>query len=91
MRRFVGIELGREPAPDETTVCTFRHLLEKHGLAKELFKAMNRHLRDKGLKLSQGTIVDAAIIHAPSSTKNADKKRDPEMRQTKKGQQWSSA
>ena len=67
MRRFVGIDLGREPAPDETTVCKFRHLLEKHGLAKELFKAVSRHLHDKGLKLSQGTIVDATILGAPSS------------------------
>jgi transposase, IS5 family len=83
MRRFVGIDLGREPAPDETTVCKFRHLLEKHGLAKELFKAVNRHLHNKGLKLSQAT-----ILGAPSSTKNRDKARDPQMHQTKKGQQW---
>jgi IS5 family transposase len=88
MRRFVGIDLGREPAPDETTVCKFRHLLEKHGLAKELFKAVNRHLQAHGLKLSQGTIVDATILGAPSSTKNRDKARDPEMHQTKKGNQW---
>ena len=88
MRRFVGIDLGREPAPDETTVCKFRHLLEKHELAKELFKAVNRHLHDKGLTLSQGTIVDATILGAPASTKNRDKARDPEMHQTKKGQQW---
>jgi len=88
MRRFGGIDLGREPAPDETTVCKFRHLLEKHGLAKELFKAVNRHLHDKGLKLSQGTIVDATILGAPSSTKNRNKARDPEMHQTKKGNQW---
>ncbi|MGH8403494.1 MAG: IS5 family transposase, partial [Gammaproteobacteria bacterium] len=88
MRRFVGIDLGCEPAPDETTVCKFRHLLEKHGLAKELFKAVNRYLHDKGLKLSQGTIVDATILGAASSTKNRDKARDPEMHQTKKGNQW---
>ena len=88
MRRFVGIDLGREPALDETTVCKFRHLLEKHGLADKLFKAVNRHLHDQGLKLSQGTIVDATILGAPSSTKNRDKVRDPEMHQTKKGQQW---
>ena len=88
MRRFVGIDLGREPAPDETTVCKFRHLLERHGLAKELFKAVNRHLHVQGLTLSQGTIVDATILGAPSSTKNRDKARDPEMHQTKKGQQW---
>jgi IS5 family transposase len=77
MRRFVGIDLGREPAPDETTVCKFRHLLEKHGLAKKLFKAVNRHLRDKGLKLSQGTIVDATTLGAPSSTKNRDNVDSP--------------
>ncbi len=90
MRRFVGIDLGREPAPDETTVCKFRHLLERQGLAKELFKAVNRHQHSKGLKLSRGTIVDATILGAPSSTKNRDKARDPEMRQTKKGNQWYS-
>ena len=88
MRRFVGIDLGREPAPDETTVCKFRHLLEKHGLADKLFQAVNRHLHDQGLKLSQGTIVDATILAAPSSTKNRNKVRDPDMHQTKKGQQW---
>ena len=88
MRRFVGIDLGREPAPDETTVCKFRHLLEKHGLAGELFQAVSRHLHDQGLKLSQGTIVDATILAAPSSTKNRNKARDPDMHQTKKGQQW---
>jgi IS5 family transposase len=88
MRRFVGIDLGREPVPDETTVCKFRHVLEKHGLAKELFKAVNRHLHDKGLKLSQGTIVDATILGAPPSTKNRDKAGDPEMHQSRKGQQW---
>lgn len=88
MRRFVGIDLGRERAPDETTVCKFRHLLEKHGLAEHMFKAVSKHLRDKGLKLSQGTIVDATILGAPSSTKNRDKARDPAMRQTKKGNQW---
>jgi IS5 family transposase len=88
MRRFVGIDLGREPAPDETTVCKFRHLLEKHGLAADLFAAVNQHLHDHGMRLSQGTIVDATIINAPSSTKNRDGKRDPQMRQTKKGNQW---
>lgn len=88
MRRFVGIDLGREPAPDETTVCKFRHLLEKHGLAEQLFKAVNQHLQAHGLKLSQGTIVDATILGAPSSTKNKDKARDPDMHQTKKGNQW---
>jgi len=88
MRRFVGIDLGCEGAPDETTVCKFRHLLEKHGLAQELFDAVSRHLKDHGMKLSQGTIVDATILAAPSSTKNRNKARDPDMHQTKKGKQW---
>ena len=88
MRRFVGIDLGREGAPDETTVCKFRHLLERHGLAQKLFAVVSEHLKGHGMKLSQGTIVDATIIAAPSSTKNRDKSRDPDMRQTKKGNQW---
>ena len=88
MRRFVGIDLGSEGAPDETTVCKFRHLLEKHGLAKPLFAAVSAHLKQHGMKLSQGTIVDATIIAAAPSTKNKGKTRDPEMHQTKKGQQW---
>ena len=85
---LVGLDLGSESAPDETTVCKFRHLLERHGLGKKLFKAVNRHLQHQGLKGSSGTIVDATIIGAPSSTKNQDGKRDPEMCQTKKGNQY---
>jgi IS5 family transposase len=88
MRRFVDIDLGREPVPDETTVCRFRHLLEAHDLGQKLFDEVQRHLAAKGLKVATGTIVDATIINAPSSTKNADKARDPEMHQTKKGNQW---
>jgi IS5 family transposase len=88
MRRFVGIDLGREPVPDETTACRFRHLLEEHDLGSRLFEEVHRHLEAKGLKVSTGTIVDATIINAPSSTKNADKARDPDMHQTKKGNQW---
>ena len=88
MRRFVDIDLGREPVPDETTVCRFRHLLEAHDLGQQLFEEVQRHLAAKGLKVATGTIVDATIISAPSSTKNADKARDPEMHQTKKGNQW---
>src|SRR5205807_172642 len=88
MRRFVGIDLGREPVPDETTVCRFRHLLEEHDLGRPLLDAVQRHLADKGLKVTTGTIVDATIISAPSSTKNADKQRDPEMHSTKKGNQY---
>jgi IS5 family transposase len=88
MRAFVGIGLGREPVPDETTVCKFRHLLEHHGLGRQLFKQVGRHLQAQGLKVSSGTIVDATIISAPSSTKNQSGERDPEMHQTKKGNQW---
>jgi len=88
MREFVGIDLGREGAPDETTVCKFRHLLEQHGLGKRIFEEVGRHLQTQGLKVSTGTIVDATIINAPSSTKNRDNARDPEMHQTKKGNQW---
>ncbi len=87
MRAFVGIDLGREPVPDETTVCKFRHLLEQQGLGHALFETVGQHLRGHGLTVSTGTIVDATIIAAPSSTKNATGTRDPEMRQTKKGQQ----
>jgi transposase, IS5 family len=88
MRRFVGIDLGREPVPDETTVCKFRHLLEAHSLGDDLFAQVLRHLQGKGFKLSRGTIVDATLINAPSSTKNRDKARDPQMHQTRKGNQW---
>src|SRR5437868_9482953 len=77
MRRFVDIDLGREPVPDETTVCRFRHLLEEHDLGQQLFDEVQRHLAAKGLKVATGTIVDATIINAPSSTKNAEKARDP--------------
>ena len=88
MRSFVGIDLGVEGAPDETTVCKFRHLLERNKLGKVLLQAVNDHLRRSGIKISSGTIVDATIIGAPSSTKNKDGKRDPEMHQTAKGKQW---
>jgi len=88
MRQFVGIDLGREPVPDETTVCKFRHLLEEHGLGGEMLEAVNLHLQENGVRITTGTIVDATIIHAPSSTKNREQQRDPEMHQTKKGQQW---
>ena len=88
MRRFVGIDLGHEPAPDETTICKFRHLLEAHNLGDQLFFLINEYLQENGMKVNTGTIVDATIIDAPSSTKNKDKSRDPEMHQTKKGNQW---
>ena len=88
MRAFVGIDLGREPVPDETTVCKFRHLLEEHGLGHAVFETVAAHLRAQGVTVSTGTIVDATIIAAPASTKNATGTRDPEMHPTKKGQQW---
>jgi transposase, IS5 family len=88
MRSFVGIDLGNEPVPDETTVMRFRHLLEKNKLGEQIFAEVGRVLQGKGLRLSKGTIVDATIIEAPSSTKNAEGKRDPEMHQTKKGNEW---
>ena len=87
MRRFAGLSLTK-PIPDETTILNFRHLLEKHGLGKVILKEVNKHLENKGLLLREGTIVDATIISAPSSTKNKEGKRDPEMHQTKKGNEW---
>jgi transposase, IS5 family len=88
LRRFAGVDLGVAPAPDETTVLRFRHLLEKHDLCGEMLDTVNEYLETKGIRIATGTIVDATIIHAPSSTKNAKKERDPEMHQTKKGKQW---
>lgn len=88
LRRFAGIDLEIDAVPDETTILHFRHLLEKHNLTRELFGQTNRHLADRGLLVREGTIVDATIINAPSSTKNREKVRDPEMKQTKKGNQW---
>jgi len=88
MREFVGIDLGEEPVPDETTVCKFRHLLEQNDLTKKLFYTVNHYLALKGMKVNSGTIVDATIISAPSSTKNKQNERDPEMHQVKKGNEW---
>ena len=88
LRRFVGIDLGRERMPDATTLLKFRRLLEKHKLGEALFAKVGEVLQAQGLKVGTGTIVDATIIGAPSSTKNAQKQRDPEMHQTRKGQQW---
>jgi IS5 family transposase len=88
MRRFAGIDLGREPAPDESTVLHFRHLLEQHDLGRALFEQVHMHLEARGVRVSTGTIVDATIISAPSSTKNASGQRDPDMHQTRKGRQW---
>jgi IS5 family transposase len=88
MRQFVGIDLGQEPVPDETTVCKFRHLLEQHQLGGEMLETVNLHLQAKGVRITTGTIVDATIIEAPSSTKNREQQRDPAMHQTKKGNAW---
>jgi IS5 family transposase len=88
MRRFADIDIEVDVIPDETTILNFRHLLERHNLTKKIFEKTQRYLSEKGLLLREGTIVDATIINAPSSTKNQDKMRDKEMRQTKKGNQW---
>src|SRR6266516_933523 len=88
MRQFVGIDLGCEPVPDETTVCKFRHLLEQHQLGEQILGQVNLHLQAQGVRITTGTIVDATILHAPTSTKNREQQRDPEMHQTKKGKQW---
>jgi IS5 family transposase len=88
LRRFVGIDLGREPVPDATTLLRFRRLLESNKLGEALFARVNEELKERGYKVQTGTIVDATIIGAPSSTKNKQKARDPEMHQTRKGQQW---
>lgn len=86
MRRFAGITL--DTVPDETTILNFRHLLEEHHLGQKLFQKINRYLERQGLSFKEGTIVDATIIAAPTSTKNESNQRDPEMHQTKKGNQW---
>jgi IS5 family transposase len=88
MRGFVGIDLGREPVPDETTVCKFRHLLEEQQLGGQMLEGVNLYLQSRGVRITTGTIVDATIIHAPSSTKNREQQRDPEMHQALKGKQW---
>jgi len=88
LRGFAGVDLGRAAAPDETTILNFRHLLERHDLCGAMLDAVNLYLEDRGIRIGTGTIVDATIIHAPSSTKNASGGRDPEMHQTRKGNQW---
>ncbi len=88
IRRFVGVDLAREAAPDATTVLKFRRLLEERDLTASIFTTINAHLAERGLMMRQGTIVDATIIAAPSSTKNQDGERDPDMHQAKKGNQW---
>ncbi len=88
MRRFVGLELGEDAIPDETTILNFRHLLEEYNLTGAVFESVKAYLGEQGLLLSGGSIVDATIVHAPSSTKNQRKERDPEMSSTKKGNSW---
>ena len=88
MRQFAGIDLGQEPVPDETTVCKFRHLLEEHEMGGEILQTVNLYLQSRGVKITTGTIVDATVIHAPSSTKNREQQRDPEMHQVRKGKHW---
>ena len=88
LQRFARIDLSAEGVPDATTLLNFRHLLETHDLCKGLFTAINADLAARGLWLREGTLVDATLIAAPSSTKNAKRERDPEMHQTKKGNQW---
>lgn len=88
MRRFARIELSEDRVPDETTILNFRHLLEQHELTAKMFKRINALLEKKGLLVRTGTIVDATIIAAPSSTKNRQGERDPEMKQTRKGNNW---
>ncbi len=86
VRRLTGISLKK--VPDETTILNFRHLLERHGLGQVLFENIKEHLSEEGLILKEGTIVDASIMEAPTSTKNRKRERDPEMKQTRKGKQW---
>ena len=88
MRSFLGINLSLDPVPDATTLLKFRHLLEKQNLCAAIFETINNYLEEQGLLLREGTLVDATIINGPTSTKNKEKSRDPEMHQTKKGNQW---
>jgi len=88
LRNFVGVDLAVESVPDATTLLKFRHLLEERSLTKVIFEEINSYLGEKGMLMREGTIVDATIIAAPPSTKNRAKARDPEMHQTKKGNEW---
>jgi IS5 family transposase len=85
LRRFAGVDFSAAAAPDETTILRFRHLLEQHDLCGKMLDTVNLYLDSKGIRITTGTIVDATIIHAPSSTKNSTGERDPEMHQTRKG------
>jgi len=88
MRNFIGVDLGGENVPDTTTLLKFRHLLEEQHLRQAIFEEIGSHLKAKKLLMKEGTIVDATIINTPYSTKNAEGKRDPQMNQTRKGNQW---
>ena len=88
MRRFAQLDLGTDALPDESSILNFRHLIEKHGLSQIIFEDINQYLEEQGIKVSKGTMVDATIIHAPSSTKNQKKQRDPEMKSTRKNNQF---
>ncbi len=89
MRNFIGVDLGGESVPDATTLLKFRHLLEEQNLTRAIFEEIGTQLKAKKLLMKEGTIVDAIIINAPSSTKSAEGKRDPQMHQTRKGNQWN--
>jgi IS5 family transposase len=91
MRRFVGIDLGREPVPDETTVCKFRHLLEQHDLGRRLFEEVGRHLQQRGLQVSSGTIVDASIINAPPRPRTRTKHATPRCTRPRRASSGTSA
>jgi IS5 family transposase len=88
LRHFAGIDLGREPVLDETTICKFRHPMEKHNPGDQLFHQVNQYRKNNGIKVSRGNFVDASSIHAPSSTKNKMKAHDPDLHQARKGNQW---
>ena len=88
MRRFADLDLEDDALPDESTILKFRHLLEKHQLTEKMFEVINANLIEQGMKVSAGTMVDATIVNASSSTKNKEQSRDPEMHQTRKGNQW---
>ncbi len=87
IRRFAGIDLAQDNIPDATTLA-FCHFIERHQLAEKIFKTVGQYMREKGRMLREGTVVDATIIHAPTSTKNEKRDRDPQMHQTRKGNQW---
>ena len=88
IHRFAGIDLAKDNIPDATTILAFPHGVEQHQLAEEISKAVEQYLREKGLMLREGTVVDATIIHAPASTKNKKRERDRQMNQTREGKQW---